>query len=138
MPRLQQMLAAHPASGSFVVERDALLRCLDACFECTQSCTSCADACLSEPDVPSLARCITLNLDCADICDATGRTLLRQTQGDAQLLRAQVEACAEACRVCAEECERHAAMGMEHCRLCAESCRACAEACDAVLRAFTA
>jgi len=79
-------------------------------------------------------KCIRLNLDCAEICTATGRVLIRQTEYDAPTAKAQVQACAEACRTCAEECERRADMH-EHCRICAEACRQCEEACNACLSA---
>jgi hypothetical protein len=90
---------------------------------------------LGEHDVQSLVRCIRLNLDCADICAATGRLLLRQTEPDWGILRTQVEACAQACRSCGDECQRHAPH-MEHCRVCAEACRRCAEACERLLAAL--
>ena len=79
-----------------------------------------------------LARCIRLNLDCADACAATGRIVARQTEPELALVRAALEACAAACRACAEECERHAAHH-EHCRVCAEECRRCEEACNDLL-----
>jgi hypothetical protein len=82
--------------------------------------------------VVDLRRCIRLNLDCAEICAATGAVLSRQTMPDTSLIRAQLAACAEACRVCAEECERHAEMH-EHCRVCAECCRRCEKACRALV-----
>ena len=78
-----------------------------------------------------------MNLDCADICEVTGRVLLRQTETDVTVLRAQLEACAAACRACGDECQRHAE-GMEHCRVCAESCRRCAEACEKLLASLAA
>ncbi len=79
--------------------------------------------------VKELSRCIRLNLDCADICETTGRALSRQVGTDASVLRAFVQTCAEACRACGEECERHAEMH-EHCRVCAEACRRCEQACN--------
>lgn len=132
MSNTQTMLETHPWEGN--IDRDVLARCIDACGECAGTCTSCADACLSEEMVAELRKCIRLNLDCAEICTATGRVLIRQTEYDAPTSKLQVQACAEACRTCAEECERHAEMH-EHCRVCAESCRRCAEACDAFLAA---
>ena len=79
-----------------------------------------------------LRRCIRLDLDCADVCEVTGRVLSRQTEYDAELTRAVLEACASACRRCGAECESHAGMH-EHCRICAEACRRCEEACEALL-----
>jgi hypothetical protein len=133
MPYAQPMLDTHPWPGH--VDRDALAECIEACVECAQACASCADACLSEDDAQELRKCIRLNLDCGDICEATGRVLTRQTEYDAPVSKAQLEACRRACATCAEECERHAQQH-EHCRLCAEACRRCERACSALLDAM--
>jgi len=132
MSNTLEMLETHPWEGH--IDREVLTDCIDACGACAGACTSCADACLSEEMVAELRKCIRLNLDCAEICTATGRVLIRQTEYDAPTSKAQVEACAEACRTCAEECERHADMH-DHCRVCAEACRRCEEACRAFLEA---
>jgi hypothetical protein len=129
---VQQMLQTHPHASS--VEREALTRCIDECFSCAATCTSCADACLGEESVQELVRCIRLNLDCADVCEATGRIVTRQTAPDPSLVRTMAEACAAACGACAEECERHADHH-EHCRICAEACRRCQQACIDVIAA---
>ncbi|HSJ30037.1 MAG TPA: four-helix bundle copper-binding protein, partial [Longimicrobiales bacterium] len=100
-----------------------------ATAECAAICASCADACLAEPNVAELVKCIRLNVDCADICEMTGRFFARASARDRDTLRHLLRACAAACRVCGEECARHA-QHMEHCRICADSCRACAEACE--------
>jgi hypothetical protein len=127
---VQEMLKTHPQAPG--VDRDALTRCIDECSSCAATCTSCADACLGEETVRELVRCIRLNLDCADVCDATGRVLTRQTAFEPQLARQMLEACAQACGACAEECARHAGHH-EHCRVCAEACRRCEQACDDAL-----
>ncbi len=85
-----------------------------------------------------MRQCIRVCLDCADVCETTGRLIARPSARDADTLRLQLEACAEACRVCGEECARHGAAGMEHCRVCAEACRACADACEAMAAALVA
>ncbi len=110
------------------VDKDALLACIEACFECAQACTACADACLGEDMVAELTKCIRTNVDCADICDVTGRVLSRHTGYDANLTRSVLEACAAACNACGDECGQHADMH-GHCRVCAESCRRCEQAC---------
>jgi hypothetical protein len=130
MTHIESMLQTHPTPT--MVDLRLLEPCITACVECAQTCSSCADACLAEQQVAELRKCIRLNLDCADVCDATGRILLRQTEPDWALVRSQLEACAQACRVCEKECERHAGHH-EHCRVCSESCRRCAEACEALL-----
>jgi hypothetical protein len=123
-----QMIATHPVSTA----RESLVEALQATADCAQVCSICADACLSEPTVANLTRCITINLDCATICDATTIVLSRQSMDQPSVLSAQLKACMEACRVCAEECERHAGM-MEHCRVCAAECRRCERACRELL-----
>ena len=135
MTHAQQMVQTNPSQA--VVDESTLVECIEACFDCAQSCTSCADACLGEEDVPMLARCIRLNLDCADVCEATGHILSRQKATEPQMLRASLQACAEACRLCGEECENHADYH-EHCRVCAQACRRCEQACNNVLSAIPA
>jgi hypothetical protein len=112
-----------------------LLRCIEESIDCGATCTSCADADLAEPDTQELLRCARLCLDCADVCDATGRILIRQTEPDLGVLGAAIEACAVVCQACAEECEMHASHH-EHCRICAEVCRRCDQACQDLLAAI--
>jgi hypothetical protein len=131
---VEEMISTHPRPTS--LDRDALVRCVDACFDCAATCTSCADACLGEQDVQDLVRCIRRCSDCADACIATGRIVVRLTEPDVGVLRAAIQACATACHACGEECERHAGHH-EHCRVCAEACARCEQACNdlvAVLR----
>jgi hypothetical protein len=128
---VEEMLRTYPKDLGDV-NRAAMTRCIDECFDCAQTCTACADSCLSEDTVSDLVKCIRTNLDCADLCDATGRILSRHTGYDANLTRAVLQACAMACRSCAAECDRHASMH-EHCRVCAEACRRCEQACRDLL-----
>jgi hypothetical protein len=132
----ERMLETYP--GDVSVDQTLLARCIDACSDCAEACTACADSCLAESgQVESLVKCIRLDLDCADVCTATGRMVSRQTERDANVTRAQIEACIAICRSCGDECELHAARGMEHCRVCAEQCRGCEQACNALLEAIT-
>jgi hypothetical protein len=127
---VRDMLEAHPRPSS--LDRDLLVRCIEDCIDCNATCTSDADADLAEPDVQEELRCVRLCLDCADICDATGRVLIRQTEPDLGVLRAAIDACVVACQVCAEECDKHASHH-EHCRICAEVCRRCEQSCRDLL-----
>ena len=86
---VREIIERHPRPLS--LDRDVLLRCIDKCFDCAATCTSCADACLGESDVPELVRCVRLNLDCADVCEDTGRVVTRQTEPDLGLVRASVD-----------------------------------------------
>lgn len=75
-----------------------------------------------------MRQCIRLNLDCADLCDATARIASRLTDSNESVIVANLRTCEEACALCAAECEQHA-KHHEHCRICAESCRRCETAC---------
>ncbi|MDX9974527.1 MAG: four-helix bundle copper-binding protein [FCB group bacterium] len=132
--KIQAMLRTHPRGGN--LDQGLLQECVEACAECGQTCAACADACLGEDQVKMLVRCIRLNLDCAEICLATGAVLIRQTEANDAILREQLRACATACRVCGDECQNHADMH-EHCRVCAESCRRCEEACNGLMEAIS-
>lgn len=97
---------------------------IDVLNNCATECSHCAMACLDEQDVKMLAKCIKLNIDCADICRLTASLLSRGSVHGIHLLNE----CAEVCEACAEECEKHS--HMEHCKKCAEACRHCAEECS--------
>jgi hypothetical protein len=130
-----RMLETYPRD--FNVDRDVLSACISACSDCATTCTLCADDCLSEQNVAELVKCIRLNLDCADICATTGRVVSRQTEYDANVTRAALQACIAACRSCGEECARHAEHGMEHCRICADECERCRQACERLMSAVS-
>lgn len=102
-------------------------------FDRAQACKACTDACLGEQNTAMLIRCIRLDFDRADVCDATGKILSRQTAFEPAMARSTVDASAAACRLCGDECDRQAQHGMEHCRICAEACRRCKQACGVLL-----
>lgn len=127
----QQIISTHPdVQGNYSA---ALVHCIDECFSCAQVCIACADACVAEPMVEQLRQCIRLDMDCADLCNATGVLASRRTGSNEPVLRAALEVCTLACARCAEECERHASKH-EHCRICAEACRSCEDACRVAMR----
>lgn len=131
MKTIEMMLRSHPrADAQRAVDFAETLRALSTCAEV---CNTCADACLGEPEhLPHLLRCITTDLDCADICTATTRVLSRQTEMPNELVHAQLHACVVACQVCADECDAHGEEH-DHCRICAETCRYCQERCNYLL-----
>ena len=96
---------------------------IDALTSCVAECNHCTAACLEEKDVKMLARCIKLDIDCAEICNLAISFVSRGSEHAEHVLHE----CAEICNECAKECEKHS--HMEHCKRCAEICRACAEAC---------
>lgn len=91
-------------------------------LNCALTCEHCAAACLQEEDVKMMAKCISLDRDCSDICFQAARLLQRESQIARQFLLL----CEEICRMCADECSKH---DDEHCKRCAEACRICADAC---------
>lgn len=131
---VSRMVLSHP-QGTSGVDDELLVECIAACFECAQACEACADACLGEKMVADLVTCIRTDLDCADVCLATGRALSRHVGERTELLERLLRACATACRACGEECRQHAEMH-EHCRVCAEACSRCEQACRALLAAL--
>ena len=133
MANVQEMLRTHPSRP--FVGGDVLADCIAACYDCAQTCASCADACLAEESVAALRRCIRLNLDCQDACEATGRTLSRQFEPNLDLIHRQLELCRLACEACADECNRHRDRHA-HCAVCADACGRCEEACAKLLGAM--
>jgi hypothetical protein len=128
-----QMISAHPhVKGS---TNDVLIDCIEECYSCAQACTSCADACLGESMVQQLTQCIRLNLDCADICAATGSVATRRSGANEETIMNMLKACAGVCILCGQECRRHAA-AHEHCRICADACMACAQLCKKALQSM--
>jgi hypothetical protein len=105
---------------------------IEACIDAAQACTACADACLAEEDVAAMRACIRRDLDCSDVCTATGRVLSRRNDGDELLVHRLLTACVRACVSCAEECDRHAGRHA-HCAICADACRKCEHACRRLL-----
>ena len=101
---------------------DQFKSCIEACNDCAVACDHCAASCLKEPDVKMMARCIALDIDCAEICRLASAYMARGSE----LAGAICEVCADVCEECGKECARHKA---EHCQKCAEACRRCAEEC---------
>lgn len=97
--------------------------CIAACNACAVACHHCAASCLQEADVKSMARCIGLDLDCAQVCQLAVALMA----GGSEHAPALCRVCAQVCRSCGDECARHSA---DHCQQCAEACRRCAEECE--------
>lgn len=102
---------------------------IEACVRCAQECEHCADACLKEDDLRSLAECIRLDRDCAEVCWLAAAFMSRGSPFIEDICRV----CAEICGACAEECSHH---DHDHCRRCAEACHECAEECRQMARAI--
>jgi hypothetical protein len=100
--------------------------CIDACNQCAEACDYCEAACLKEREVAKLARCIQLDIDCAELC----RLAVSYMSRESEHAEDACELCALICEACARECAEHKMM--RHCQDCAASCRRCAEECRRV------
>lgn len=96
--------------------------CIEACNACADACDNCAASCLQENDVKMMARCIALDMDCAQVCRLAASYMARGSE----FAGALCGTCANICDACADECSKHQ---MEHCQACAASCRRCADQC---------
>lgn len=105
-----------------IMAHERFQECIDACDACAAACDHCATACLSEDDVKMMARCIALDMDCAQICRLASAFMARGSEFAAALCRQ----CADVCQACGDECAKHQ---NDHCQRCAEACRRCAEVC---------
>ncbi|HET6582445.1 MAG TPA: hypothetical protein VFG69_03335 [Nannocystaceae bacterium] len=114
-------------------ESDRRLLCLASCSICAQTCMSFTEAHPVADAEAELARANALADDCADICSATWRFLVRGADRERSVLFALVEACAAAARACRNECERHAASSRASAE-CAAACWVCEESCDDLAR----
>ena len=96
--------------------------CIEACNTCADACGHCATSSLQEANPKAMARCIALDIDCAELCRLAASYMARGSE----LSPAICQMCADVCDACGAECRKHE---MEHCRECAEVCRRCAQEC---------
>lgn len=96
--------------------------CIDACDACAAACDHCAVSCLQEQDVKMMARCIALDMDCAQICRMASAYMARGSE----FVKAICQLCADICQTCGNECAKHQ---FSHCQECAQACQRCAEEC---------
>jgi hypothetical protein len=80
-------------------------------------------ACLDARNVKSMADCIRLEIECAEICRTAASFMSRGSRFAHDVCRV----CAEICEACGAECDKFG--DMDHCRRCAEACHQCAEEC---------
>lgn len=96
--------------------------CIEACHTCASVCDHCASACLQEDDIKMMARCIALDMDCAQICRMAAAYMARGSE----FAKAVCGLCAQVCQTCGDECAKHQ---HAHCQECAKACQRCAEEC---------
>ncbi|RZI86732.1 MAG: four-helix bundle copper-binding protein [Rubrivivax sp.] len=95
--------------------------CIRACQAALQACQVCVSADVRESH-EDMENCILINLDCADMCEATIKVLARQSPHHGDFCAV----CTHLCRACAAECAKH---DHEHCQRCRAACEQCAHAC---------
>jgi hypothetical protein len=100
--------------------------CIDACNACADACDYCSIMCLQEPDTKVMARCIALDIDCAQMCRVAAGFMSRGSE----LSRTICQACVEVCEDCRDECAQYQ---MEHCKECEKACHLCAQECQRML-----
>ncbi|MES2919607.1 MAG: four-helix bundle copper-binding protein [Pseudomonadota bacterium] len=96
--------------------------CIEACQACAIACDHCLAECLRETDVQAMARCIALDIDCAETCRLAAAFMARGSELAAYLCKF----CEEICEACGEECAKHP---QAHCQDCARACQRCAVEC---------
>lgn len=96
--------------------------CIETCNACAVACNHCAVSCLQEQDVKMMARCIALDIDCAEICAFAAAAMARASESSKVICNA----CADVCERCGAECQKHQ---MLHCQECARACMQCAQEC---------
>lgn len=96
--------------------------CIEVCDQCAMACNHCAIACLQEADIKMMARCIALDIDCAECCRLASAAMARGSE-QAQVICAL---CADICEACGDECGKHQ---LDHCQDCAAACHHCAQVC---------
>ena len=100
--------------------------CIEACNACAVACNACFAECLKEAEVKMMARCISLDMDCAAMCTLAANAMARNSEMAKHFCRL----CSEACLACAAECEQH---HHDHCKECAQACKQCAQACQKMI-----
>lgn len=94
--------------------------CIELCNEAAEVCEWCADECADEGE--SMARCLRLCRDVADIASLHARFMARDSSYSPELAEINADVAEE----CAEECDQHDA---DHCQVCADVLQECAESC---------
>lgn len=115
MTTVATMLDADPARSPMDTRLHA--DTVEALREAARVTRQCAHACLSHEGA-AMRRCISLDLDVADLTDATAAMVIRLESPTATL--AALAACRAALAACAEECQQHS--HLRHCAICAEVC----------------
>ncbi|WP_338405638.1 four-helix bundle copper-binding protein [Sphingobium arseniciresistens] len=97
--------------------------CIDHCITSHRMCLETATYVTKQGGPLAKAALVAMLTDCAEICQTTANSMLRQSSFHRILCRA----CAETCYRCAQECLCHA--GDQQMARCSATCKACAASC---------
>jgi hypothetical protein len=102
--------------------------CLDLCIASHRMCLGTVAYATKQGRPLATAELLAMLTDCAEICQTTANSMLRQSS----LHRIMCRACADTCERCAQECRRHAedrqmVRCSAACEECAASCRMMAD-----------
>lgn len=100
-------------------------KCIDDCNRCAQACYECFKLCLNEQDIASRKVCISLLIECAQMCQMSATHMAM----DGQFAKEHCTMCASVCERCAQECGKFTD---PHCSECTEVCTKCAAECKAM------
>ena len=97
--------------------------CIDDCVASHRMCLETAAWLTKQGGASATASLIAMLNDCAELCQATANSMLRESSLHTILCRA----CADGCERCARECLSHV-VG-ERIKLCSATCKDCAASC---------
>ena len=100
-----------------------LQECIDSCLKSHSMCLETGRYCIEKGGMHVAGAHLALLLDCAEMCQTTANSLLRQSSQHAAICIA----CAQICDACAQSCETF--QDDERMRRCATTCRDCASSC---------
>jgi hypothetical protein len=106
--------------------RNEIRDCIQECLSCNGICLQTSVHCLLQGGPHAAAAHVQSLLDCAELCQTAGNTMLRNSPLHGRVC----EVCAEACEICAASCDKFA--GDDQMKACADACRRCASACRSV------
>ena len=118
---------ANAAAASSTKQKGAMMtlgECIDSCVASHRMCLETARYCTEQGSAAHIeASHIALLLDCAELCQTTANSMLRQSPQHILLC----EACAKMCDACARDCMKISNdVRMQDC---ARTCRDCAASC---------
>ncbi len=108
--------------GMATMTRNKYQACIDECNRCAQTCYECFRACLNEPDINARKNCISILVECAQMCQMSALIMSM----DGEFVKEHCKLCAAICDKCTTECEM---FKDDHCKQCATECHTCADKC---------